>query len=333
MSSAAKQNNVGIDLAGKNVAVAGGTQGIGAATAIRFAQAGADSVYIIGRNKEKADEVVRELKRAGANAPDTKTYEFIQADLSLVSNVQKVVEELKTKAGDKGIHYLITTQGGPPNGSFSLTAEDHEKRFAIQHISRFGLAYLLAESKTLKEAWITVCAPSGTNSAAPDLDDLELKDQGMSWVKRFMKQAKQDGAIEDGLVSVRLFSLQAPGSRGLFLSTGDGSIEYPHLRAFHLFPGYVHTQAAANQGFPYPITLAQSIFGPLLTYTPLGNTPQSFADIPVYLAANPNAPTNRVGKSYFMNQRMKDVGEPKWCVAEGGRDRERLWEAFKGFYE
>ncbi|KDE03702.1 hypothetical protein MVLG_05833 [Microbotryum lychnidis-dioicae p1A1 Lamole] len=314
MSSTAKQNNVGLDLAGKNVAVAGGTQGIGAATAIRFAQAGADSVYIIGRNKEKADEVVRELKGAGAGAPDTKTYEFIQADLSLVSNVQKVVEELKTKAGDKGIHYLITTQGGPPNGSFSLTTEDHEKRFAIQHISRFGLAYLLAESKTLKEAWITVCAPSGTNSAAPVLDDLELKDQGMSWIKRFMKQAKQDGAIQDGLVSAF-------------------SKKYPHLRAVHLFPGYVHTQAAANQGFPYPITLAQSIFGPLLTYTSLGNTPQSFADIPVYLAANPKAPTNQVGKSYFMNQRMKDVGEPKWCEAEARKDKERLWEAFKGFYE
>ncbi|SCV72233.1 BQ2448_4927 [Microbotryum intermedium] len=323
MSSAAKRHNLRLALAGKNVAVAGGTQGIGAATAIRLAQAGADSVYIIGRNKEKADEVVREMKRAGASAGDRKTYEFIQADLSLVSNVKKVVDELKTKVGDKGIHYLITTQvalpldntqGGPPNGSYSLTSEDHEKRFAIQHISRFGLAYLLAEAKKLKEAWITACAPSGTNSAAPDLDDLELKDQGIGWVKRFMKQAKQDGAVEDGLVSAF-------------------PKKYPHLRAIHLFPGYVHTQAPANQGFPYPITLAQSIFGPLLTYTPLGNTPQSFADIPVYLATNSKAPSSQGGRSYFFNQRMRDVGEPRWCEAEGGRDRERLWETFKGFYE
>jgi NAD(P)-dependent dehydrogenase (short-subunit alcohol dehydrogenase family) len=62
-------------LKGRTAAIAGGSQGIGAATAKRFAQAGAD-VYIIGRNAEKGQQVVNELKQAGAPRA-----EFIQADL------------------------------------------------------------------------------------------------------------------------------------------------------------------------------------------------------------------------------------------------------------
>lgn len=79
MSTQAAKLNQGIDLTGKNVAVSGGTQGIGAATGLRFAQSGA-TVYIIGRNEELGNKVVEELRKQGKGGKA----EFIKADLRSV---------------------------------------------------------------------------------------------------------------------------------------------------------------------------------------------------------------------------------------------------------
>lgn len=76
MSTQALKLNRDVDLKGQSCAVAGGSQGIGAAVAVRFAQAGCDQVFIIGRNADKGAEVVEQLKRAGASKA-----EFIKADL------------------------------------------------------------------------------------------------------------------------------------------------------------------------------------------------------------------------------------------------------------
>ena len=99
MSAFAAKENQGLDLHGKVAAISGGTQvspslflvprpqsgsrstsplqGIGAATGLRFAQAGA-SVFIIGRDEKRGAAVVEELKQAGGPG---QTFEFIKADL------------------------------------------------------------------------------------------------------------------------------------------------------------------------------------------------------------------------------------------------------------
>ena len=80
MSIYAKKNEQ-INLTGKTSCVSGGTTGIGAALAKRFSEAGAN-VFVIGRNKERGDKVIEELKRVGRAGAK---YEFIQADLRSVS--------------------------------------------------------------------------------------------------------------------------------------------------------------------------------------------------------------------------------------------------------
>jgi hypothetical protein len=100
--------------------------------------------------------------------------------------------------------------GGPPNGSFSLTSEDHETHFAIQVLSRFGLAYLLAQSGTLKDTWVTICAPGGEKAAPPNLEDLELKseEERQKYLPmRIVASGTRDGAVMDGLVAVGFICL------------------------------------------------------------------------------------------------------------------------------
>lgn len=54
-----------LSAAGKNIVVAGGGSGIGKATAIAFAQAGAASVTIIGRRANRLEDTAREIRAAG----------------------------------------------------------------------------------------------------------------------------------------------------------------------------------------------------------------------------------------------------------------------------
>lgn len=106
------------------------------------------------------------------------------------------------------------------------------------------------------------------------------------------------------------------------LTTGDQEFasRYPSVKFLHLFPGYVQSNAVKNQGFPYPIVLLASIFGPLLART-IGNTPTTYADIPVYLGANEKS--KDLGLEYS-NERLKKVEQPKWSREEP-ETRAQLW--------
>ena len=69
----------------KVVLVTGGTSGIGKATAMAFAGAGA-KVVITGRREKEGAEVVSEIKRTGGTAA------FVRADVAKDADVQRAVD-------------------------------------------------------------------------------------------------------------------------------------------------------------------------------------------------------------------------------------------------
>ncbi|KAI5481143.1 protein of glucose/ribitol dehydrogenase family [Pseudohyphozyma bogoriensis] len=295
MSSIARAANVGLDLTGRVAVISGGTQGIGAATALRFAAAGA-SVYVIGRNERLGQEVVQQLKEAGSEIGGRQRFEFIKADLSLMSDVKRVALDIKNKSGTHGVDFLVQTQGGPPRGILDMTPEGHEFRFCVQILSRFVLALLLAKSGTLKQSFVSVCAPNGPNGNPPDLEDLELlklRASGKGRLGILGAEVNRDGDVMDGIVA-------------------HFTREYPHLKAYHVTPGIVTSKAAQNSRIPYPVVLFLRIFGPLIERT-FGNSPTSYAEIPVYLAANPHSE----GKDLeFSNEKLKPHGKALWLDDE-----------------
>lgn len=157
------------------------------------------------------------------------------------------------------------------------------------------------------------------NGNAPDLDDLELihaKEKGKFGL---LASGANDSAIMDGVVAVRPF---LPLSSLLPLTSVQQFAEaFPNLTTHHVFPGFVHTSAAANQGFMWPIPLLARTFGPLLART-IGNFPETYAEIPVYLAANKKS--RGLGLE-FSNSSLKSVGPPKW-TQENPELRRKLWE-------
>lgn len=101
------------EFAGKAVIVTGATSGIGRATALRFAEAGA-AVTAVGRRQDALHAVAEEIKARGGSALS------INADLAVESDARKIVSESTEKYG--GIDVLVNAAGHISSGTIESTA-------------------------------------------------------------------------------------------------------------------------------------------------------------------------------------------------------------------
>lgn len=92
-----------IDLSGQTALVTGGSRGIGRATAVYLAQAGADVVFSYAKNQKAAQKTLEEIEKVGQKALAVK------ADVSKFSEVEKLVESAIKKF--HRIDILITNAG------------------------------------------------------------------------------------------------------------------------------------------------------------------------------------------------------------------------------
>jgi len=92
-----------IDLAGKIALVTGGSRGIGRACSILLARAGAAVLVNYNRSREKAEEVMNEIRELGGEA------EIFKADVSVPEEVEELFEFLKKRFGTLDI--LVNNAG------------------------------------------------------------------------------------------------------------------------------------------------------------------------------------------------------------------------------
>jgi len=99
---------IGIDLKNKRAIVCGSTQGIGKASAILLAQAGA-TVILIARNPEKLAAAKAELP-----TPYNQPHETIVADFGTPHILKVKLENYLMRT--QPVHILVNNTGGPPAG-------------------------------------------------------------------------------------------------------------------------------------------------------------------------------------------------------------------------
>ncbi len=122
-----------MNLSGKTALITGGTKGIGAATAIGLARAGAN-VAIVGRH-----DGAEARATLGAVAQSGRRGELILADCGRPEDAVRCVREAESRLGP--IDVLVHSAGGPVNGGlFDLTPERWLEAFDVHVHAIFHLA-------------------------------------------------------------------------------------------------------------------------------------------------------------------------------------------------
>ncbi|HEY6925571.1 MAG TPA: SDR family oxidoreductase [Steroidobacteraceae bacterium] len=122
-----------IGLAGKTALVTGASRGIGRATAVALAAAGARILVHYGRSKAEAGSVVAEIRDAGGDA------EAIQADLAASDGAHKLATQVRELAGER-LDILIANAGISKAATLEkTTVQDFDELFAVNVRAPFFL--------------------------------------------------------------------------------------------------------------------------------------------------------------------------------------------------
>jgi NAD(P)-dependent dehydrogenase (short-subunit alcohol dehydrogenase family) len=120
-------------LDGRYAVVTGGTQGLGAAIARRFAEVGAAGLVICGRNTSRGEAVAEEIRR-GTGTP----VHFITADLASVADCRAVVAAADARFGR--VDVLVNAAGLTDRGTILDTSEAlFDRMFAVNVRAPFFL--------------------------------------------------------------------------------------------------------------------------------------------------------------------------------------------------
>jgi len=165
---------MGQRLDGKVSIITGSTSGLGAATAARFAAEGA-RVVVSGRSKERGEEVVQSIRKAGGEAT------FVRCDLTDEASIQDLVASAVGHYGrlDNLIANAATTataSGEKTSGILDLDNATLETSIAtnirgLLWLFKYALPALVAAARPAerKTSSIVAIGTSGTRNGAPGM--------------------------------------------------------------------------------------------------------------------------------------------------------------------
>jgi NAD(P)-dependent dehydrogenase (short-subunit alcohol dehydrogenase family) len=125
------------DLAGKTALVTGASRGIGRASAIKLAQAGACVLVHYGRGAKEAGDVVAEIRKSGGRA------ESVATDLVAPDGAHKLAEQTRRIVGER-LDILVANAGVSKVATIEdTTVADFDRLFAVNVRAPFFLVQQL----------------------------------------------------------------------------------------------------------------------------------------------------------------------------------------------
>ena len=266
--------------------ITGATSGIGKATAIELAEGNFDLI-LIGRSQEKCEKITKRIQRK-YNQIKVKYY---VADISLVSSVKKVCEEIRK---DFNRIDVIINNAGARFLEHKLTSEGIELTLATNHLGHFVLTNellpLLKNSDDARIINISSAAHGG----------------GKGLIENITDPSKYDG---------RLQYSNSKLANVLFTYELNERLKDYNISTFAIDPGGVATNFARNNGIKFWI----KHLGYYLLKRQL-ITAKKASETIVYLASSPDVKGQK-GKYYF------DMKEKKSSQLSYDKTLQRkLWE-------
>src|SRR3989442_2305273 len=124
-------------LAGKTALVTGASRGIGRASALARAEAGAQVLVHYGSGGKEADAVGAEIRKAGGRA------DAVAADLAAPVGAHKLAQQVRAVVGDR-LDILVANAGISKSATLeNTTVEDFDKLFAVNVRAPFFLVQQL----------------------------------------------------------------------------------------------------------------------------------------------------------------------------------------------
>jgi NAD(P)-dependent dehydrogenase (short-subunit alcohol dehydrogenase family) len=162
-------------LAGKTALITGASRGIGRASALALARAGAQVLVHYGRGAKEAEAVVAEIRKAGGRA------DAIAADLSEPDGAHKLAKQARAIVGDR-LDILVANAGTAKAAAIEeYTVEDFDLLFAVNVRAPFflvqqllpilheGSSIILLSSLAARAAVGTLSAYAATKGAVDTL--------------------------------------------------------------------------------------------------------------------------------------------------------------------
>ena len=115
---------------GRTCLITGATDGIGKEAAIELAKKGCNLI-LIGRNKEKGEKVVEQIRKIAESYVDI---DYFTADLMLMKEVSRVADEVSRKYPKIDI---LLNNVGAYFAFRDVTEEGFERTFALNHLGYF----------------------------------------------------------------------------------------------------------------------------------------------------------------------------------------------------
>src|ERR1700674_3749003 len=124
-------------LPGKTALVTGASRGMGRASALALAAAGAQVLVHYGRGAKEADGVVAEIRKAGGRA------DALATDLAAADGAGKLARQARSIVGDR-LDILVASAGISKTATIEeTTVEDFDKLFAVNVRAPFFLVQQL----------------------------------------------------------------------------------------------------------------------------------------------------------------------------------------------
>jgi 3-oxoacyl-[acyl-carrier protein] reductase len=125
------------NLTGKTALVTGASRGMGRATALALAAAGARVVVHYGRNADEAKSVVDQIRAAGGRA------DALAADLSAPDGAHTLAAQVRNLVGDR-LHIIVANAGISKAAAIEdMTVNDFDNLFAVNVRSPYCLVQQL----------------------------------------------------------------------------------------------------------------------------------------------------------------------------------------------
>jgi 3-oxoacyl-[acyl-carrier protein] reductase len=172
-----------LGLAGRTAAVAGGSAGLGLATARALADDGV-RVVVCGRDEKRATDAATKIGNSSVG---------ISCDVSSVEGGETFVEQATKILGH--IDILILNSGGPPAGTFESTSvESYDKAFANGLLSMIAMTKLVVPQMRTRK-WGRVVAITSIAVRQP-IANLILSNTARAGLTGFLKTVSREVACD-----------------------------------------------------------------------------------------------------------------------------------------